>query len=66
MSNVALSSDLFSWGALIVGSPGIVVGGLVGALAWRGHRGWGAAIGAVLGLALWLFGWLYFGDVVVR
>jgi Na+/proline symporter len=68
MFNTSRISGLFNTAlsALIVGSPGIVIGGLVGALAWRSHRVWGAVIGAILGLALWLLGWLYFGDVVIH
>jgi Na+/proline symporter len=68
MSSISWNSGLFNTvlGALIVGSPGIVIGGLIGAIAWRSHRTWGAAIGAILGCALWLYGWLYFGAVVIK
>jgi hypothetical protein len=37
---------------LVVGSPGIVVGAGLGALAWRRRRFLGAALGAVLGALL--------------
>ena len=47
---------------LILGSPGIPLGAIAGALAWRRHRLWGAALGAVAGFGLWLLGWLYFSD----
>ena len=47
---------------LIVGSPGFPVGLIAGALLWRRHRLWGAALGGVLGFGLWLLGWLYFTD----
>ena len=68
MSDIWWNAGLFNtaWGALLVGSPGIVIGGLIGAVAWRSHRIWGAALGAILGFALSLFGWLYFGDVVIK
>jgi hypothetical protein len=68
MSGISWNSGLFNTalGAFIVGSPGIVIGGLIGAFAWRSHRIWGGVIGAILGFALWLFGWLYFGDVVMH
>ena len=68
MSGISWNSGLFNTalGALLVGSPGIVIGGLIGAVAWRSHRIWGAVLGAVLGFALALFGWLYFGDVVIK
>jgi Na+/proline symporter len=48
--------------AFILGGPGLAVGAIAGALAWRRHRVWGAAIGAALGFAGWLAGWLYFSD----
>jgi hypothetical protein len=38
--------------ALITGAPGLLLGCLIGALAWRGHRIWGGALGALVGLAL--------------
>jgi Na+/proline symporter len=47
---------------LILGSPGLPIGAIVGALAWRRHRIWGAVLGAAAGLATWLVGWLYFSD----
>jgi Na+/proline symporter len=68
MSDIWSNAGLFNtaWGALLVGSPGIVIGGVIGAVAWRSHRIGGAVLGAILGLVLWLFGWLYFSDVVLR
>ena len=50
--------------ALILGSPGLPIGALIGALAWRRHRIAGALLGAMLGFALWLGGWAYFNDVI--
>lgn len=68
MSDISSNSGLFNTAlaALLVGSPGIVIGGLIGAVAWRSHRIGGAALGAILGFVLCLFGWLYFGDVVMK
>jgi ABC-type antimicrobial peptide transport system permease subunit len=68
MFSISRISGLFNTalGALLVGSPGIVIGGLIGAFAWRSHRVWGAALGAILGFLLCLYGWLYFGDVVMK
>lgn len=62
MSDIKILSD---WPSLIfifllLGSPGIPIGGIAGALLWRGRRVLGAALGAVLGYGLWLLGWLYF------
>ena len=48
--------------ALLLGSPGLAIGAIAGALAWRGHRIWGALIGAGVGWGLWLTGWLWFTD----
>jgi hypothetical protein len=42
--------------ALVVASPGLVVGAVVGALAWRRRRIMGAASGAVLGGLLCIAG----------
>jgi len=42
--------------ALVIGSPGLVVGGGLGALAWRRRRIVGAAVGAVLGALLCIVG----------
>jgi Na+/proline symporter len=44
--------------ALIIGAPGLVFGAAIGALAWRRHRLWGALLGAFVGLALWLVGFV--------
>ena len=68
MSGILWNAGLFNTalGALLVGSPGVVIGGLIGAVAWRGHRIGRAGLGASLGFVLWLFGWLYFGDVVIQ
>jgi hypothetical protein len=50
--------------ALIFGSPGLVLGGIPGALLWRGHRVAGAILGAVAGFILWLTGWMILKDVI--
>ena len=54
MSDIAILSDPLSIALLylIFGSPGIVVGAIFGALVWRGHRIWGALLGAVAGWAV--------------
>jgi hypothetical protein len=44
--------------ALIIGAPGLVLGSTLGLMAWRRHRLWGALIGAIVGLALWLTGFV--------
>jgi hypothetical protein len=64
MSDVDILSGPFATAMilLIVGGPGLPVGALIGVLAWRAHRIWGALIGAVAGFGLCLTGWLYFTD----
>jgi hypothetical protein len=47
---------------LLLGSPGIPLGAIAGALVWRRHRFWGAGLGAAVGWSLWLLGWLYVTD----
>ena len=46
----------------LLGAPGLPIGAIAGALVWRRHRVWGAALGAVIGFGLWLLGWFYFSD----
>jgi hypothetical protein len=51
-----LSDISLNWGpldilliALLLGSPGAALGALCGAIGWRAHRVWGAALGALIG-----------------
>ena len=48
--------------AMMIAAPGLVAGGVIGALVWRGRRVAGALLGAALGLAIWLPLWLLFRD----
>ena len=50
--------------ALMIFGPGLVLGGLVGALVWRRRRVAGGLIGAAAGLALWVLGFLLFRDAL--
>jgi Na+/proline symporter len=50
--------------ALILGSPGLLLGGIPGALLWRRHRLAGALLGAVVGFVIWLTGWMILKDVI--
>jgi Na+/proline symporter len=49
---------------LLLGSPGFLVGAILGALLWRRRRVAGALLGAVIGVFLCLLGWLIFKDVI--
>jgi Na+/proline symporter len=44
--------------ALIIGAPGLVIGAVLGAIVWRRYRLWGALLGAIAGLLLWLGGFV--------
>ncbi|WP_137045936.1 hypothetical protein [Pseudolabrys sp. FHR47] len=48
--------------ALMIAAPGLVAGGVIGALAWRARRVAGALLGAAIGIAVWLPLWLLFRD----
>ena len=50
--------------ALMICGPGLVLGGVIGALVWRRRRIAGGLIGAVAGLALWVLGFLLFRDAL--
>jgi Na+/proline symporter len=50
--------------ALILGSPGLLLGAILGALLWRKHRVAGAVLGAVVGFVVWLAGWMVMKDVI--
>ena len=55
----------FTWWELILispmfGWPGILVGGVIGALAWRKRPIVGALIGAVVGNFVWALAVAYF------
>jgi Na+/proline symporter len=50
--------------ALLLGSRGLLLGAIPGALLWRRHRIAGALLGAVVGFFLWLIGWMLAKDVI--
>ncbi len=64
MSDIGILNDPLSLAVvlLLLGAPGIPLGAVIGAWQWRRHRVWGALIGAAVGYALWLIGWLVFTD----
>lgn len=66
MSDIGILNDPVSLIqiALILGSPGFLLGAIPGALLWRRHRLAGALLGAVAGFALWLTGWMVINDVI--
>ncbi len=66
MSDIGLFNGFWSQAAiiLILASPGIAAGAIAGAFGWRGHRIWGALLGAITGGALWFCGWAWLNDVI--
>jgi Na+/proline symporter len=66
MSDIGILNDPVSLIAiaLILGSPGILLGVIPGALMWRTHRVVGALLGAVVGFVVWLIGWMVVKDVI--
>jgi Na+/proline symporter len=66
MSDIGILNDPVSLIeiALLLGSPGFLLGAIPGALFWRHHRIVGALVGAVVGFVVWLAGWLVFKDVI--
>ena len=56
MSDIGILNDPVSLIviALIIGSPGLLLGAIPGALLWRRHRVVGALLGAVVGFVVWL------------
>jgi Na+/proline symporter len=50
--------------ALLFGCPGLLLGGIPGALLWRRHRIAGGLLGAVAGFVLWLTGLMLLKDVI--
>ena len=66
MSDIGILNDPLSIAfiALLFGSPGLAVGAIAGALAWRRHRIAGALIGAVAGFAACLTGVMVWADII--
>ena len=66
MSDIGILNDPVSLIAiaLLLGSPGILLGAIPGALLWRRHRIAGGLLGAVVGFVLCLIGWLVMKDVI--
>jgi hypothetical protein len=55
MSDISITFPWYSWPLIlaVVAWPGLVIGLLLGALAWARHRVWGAILGASAGCLLW-------------
>ena len=66
MSDIGILNDPVSLIAiaLILGSPGLLLGAIPGALLWRRHRIAGALLGAAVGFVVWLAGWMVFKGVI--
>jgi Na+/proline symporter len=66
MSDIGILNDPVSLIAVILlfGSPGLLLGGIPGALLWRRHRIAGAFLGAIAGFVVWLTGWMVLKEVI--
>jgi len=66
MSDIGILNDPVSLIeiALLLGSPGFLLGAISGALLWRRRRIIGALTGAVIGFVVCLVGWLVFKEVI--
>jgi hypothetical protein len=66
VSDIGILNDPWSLAfvLLILDAPGLPIGGLIGARAWRRNCILGALLGALLGFALWLAGWMLWNDVI--
>ena len=55
MSDISLDITWFDalLFVLLIGSPGLIAGGVLGAIAWKRHRIAGGLLGSVSGLVLW-------------
>jgi Na+/proline symporter len=66
MSDVGILNDPVSILEIILllGSPGFLLGAILGTLLWGRRRVAGALLGAVIGFVLCLMGWLVFKEVI--
>jgi Na+/proline symporter len=66
MSDIGILNDPVSLIviALLLGSPGLLLGAILGALLSRRRRVVGAVLGAVIGFVLCVLGWLVFNEVI--
>jgi hypothetical protein len=66
LSDIGILNDPVSLVAIafLLGSPGLVVGGLAGVVLWRQRRLAGGLLGAATGFVVWLAGWMWLKDVI--
>jgi hypothetical protein len=58
MSDIKIEFDwyVFPLIAVMIGWPGMLIGGVAGGVLWRRHRLIGTLLGAIAGTALWATG----------
>ena len=66
MSDIGILNDPVSLItiAFLLGSPGLLLGAILGAALWRRHRIAGAVLGGGVGFVASLVGWLVFKEVI--
>ena len=66
MSDIGILNDPVSLIEIVflLGSPGLLLGAILGALLWRRHRIAGAVLGGGVGFVVWLVGWIAMKDVI--